>query len=77
MAFMPTPGSRQRNSMGRSSGVERDGAAASFVVAKSQRSRKAQPVKPGVMRGTVPGIEPSGSSRRVRPGTGTQRSRLV
>ena len=27
------------------------------------------------MRGTVPGIEPSGSSRLILPGTGTQRSR--
>ena len=44
-------------------------------LAKSQRSRKAQPSKPGPTRGTVPGIEPSGSSRLILPGTGTQRSR--
>ena len=37
---------------------------AQVASAKSQRSRKAQPSKPGPMRGTVPGIEPSGSSRR-------------
>ena len=35
-------------------------------------SRKAQPSKPAPMRGTVPGIEPSGSPRRILPGTGTR-----
>ena len=67
-------GSRQRNSWP-GPAAWRGTAWAQVSSAKPQRSRKAQPSKPGPMRGTVPGIEPSGSSRRVLPGTGTQRSR--
>ena len=35
---------------------------------------RAQPVNPGVIVGTVPGMLPSGSPRRILPGTGTDAS---
>eukprot|EP01037_Dinobryon_pediforme_P009661 gene9662-9725_t len=43
-------------------------------MACEQRSRNPQPVKPGEMRGTVPGMLPSGSPRLILPGIGTQAS---